>query len=91
MECCSCLGARQFAQVHPESDVPRRHDFEEPVVVIFQGMSLCVKHFNLARGFPADFPTDLPPEDILDKTIDDMEAMTVKHNRITRRARRGGS
>lgn len=92
LDCTSCLGARQFIKAHPESDVPKAHDFGAKAVVVYKGMSLCEGHFNLARGFPLDFPrTPLDPE-LDDKVIEDMEDMAVKIQRANRGKglRRGG-
>lgn len=92
LECSSCYGARQMVEAYADDseqvEIAARHDYGLKAVTIYRGMALCVRHFNLSRGFPPDFPDVLPDADIADKVFDDMETMDNKIRRLNREKRR---
>ena len=56
LECVSCYGARQLQEAGDFERIADEHDYREKAVVVYKGMSLCRRHFNLIRAFPAEYP-----------------------------------
>lgn len=88
-DCVSCLGARQMIDAGDFTPTAKEHNYNEEAVVIYRGNSLCRRHFNVARGFPAEYPDAPLPQSIRDgMNLDPLEEDDEPRGPGRRRRRR---
>lgn len=80
-KCVLCFTAQQVIDSGVVDDHPdvlalvQEAAFDADAVVVVNGKSMCEKHLNLGRGWPAGFPSEPMPKPMVAKLVGRYEEM----------------
>jgi hypothetical protein len=91
--CVPCYGALQVIEIEGDErpelvEMAESHVLDVEAKILYKGRGECIPHFNIERGFPADYPAAPLDEDLADRTEDEYEVIEKWRTAADRRHRR---